>query len=394
MRPLDTIALALRMFQTRRTRTLLTILGVAIGIATVHLLVSFGYGLQETVLRRIASTDALLSLDVTIARDSENGNLTLQTIAAIDGIDDVSRLRHVQGHVRTDSVSAETALLFIDSSYPRYAGMSLEQGRFFSDGTSEAVLSSAGVRLLGLSKEEILEKAIIVQSAAVKDVESGSGARTSRLWSGTYVIVGILKQDNQSQLYLPFSALPKATSDFPDRLKVGSRQSLPAVREKLTELGHTVASISDVIEEADKIFRIIQIVLAVFGIVALFVSSIGMFNTMTVTLLERTQEIGIMRAIGMSRGGIRMMFLIESMLMGFLGGFLGIAISLITSSALNAALNGVAVRFGGESLDLFSSPWWFTALIILCSTFIGLCTGIFPSRRAAKLNPLDALRYK
>ena len=131
-----------------------------------------------------------------------------------------------------------------------------------------------------------------------------------------------------------------------------------------------------------------------FGCIALIVSAIGMFNTMTITLLERTEEIGIMKSIGASNSMISWMFIMEATIMGFLGGLVGVIIGWLEGEILNLLINLVAAHFGGESVSLFYSPWWFVAAVIAFSAFVGLLTGLVPARRAAKIDPLEALRYK
>jgi len=115
---------------------------------------------------------------------------------------------------------------------------------------------------------------------------------------------------------------------------------------------------------------------------------------MTITLLERINEIGIMRAIGVTKRDIRSLFLFESMVIGFLGGLSGIIIGLLGGTAVNFIINILAKNLGGVALDLFYAPPWFMIFIIVSSSLIGLLTGVYPSQRAGSLNPLDALRYK
>ncbi|MBT4849458.1 ABC transporter permease [Candidatus Parcubacteria bacterium] len=155
-----------------------------------------------------------------------------------------------------------------------------------------------------------------------------------------------------------------------------------------------VSSLSDTIEQANKIFGIVQLVLGLFGLIALIVSAIGMFNTMTITLLERINEIGIMRSIGVTKRDIRYLFLFESMVIGFLGGLSGVIIGFLGGELVNLFFNLLAKNFGGQTFDLFVSPSWFIIFIMVFSTLIGLVTGIYPSKQAASLNPLEALRYK
>ena len=134
--------------------------------------------------------------------------------------------------------------------------------------------------------------------------------------------------------------------------------------------------------------------LALFGGIALIVSAIGMFNTMTVTLLERTNEIGIMRTIGASPSSIKVLFLSESIVMGFLGGIVGIIIGVGGGTLINFLLNTLATRMGGMAISLFRFPLVFLSFIAIFSAVMGFFTGVFPARRASSLNPLDAIRYK
>jgi putative ABC transport system permease protein len=119
-----------------------------------------------------------------------------------------------------------------------------------------------------------------------------------------------------------------------------------------------------------------------------------MFNTMTVTLLERTKEIGIMRTLGASPNDVKYLFVSESVIVGFLGGVSGIVMGVALGLAVNLFLNIVAGQFGGKSVSLFSFPLTFLAFIAVFSAAVGYLTGIFPAKRAAKLNPLDAIRYE
>ena len=124
------------------------------------------------------------------------------------------------------------------------------------------------------------------------------------------------------------------------------------------------------------------------------VSAIGMLNTMTVTLLELTKEIGIMRTIGASPNDVKYLFVSESVVVGFMGGVTGILMGVIFGETINVFLNFIAGQFGGKAVQLFSFPLNFLTFIAVFSAAVGYLTGIFPAKRAAKLNPLDAIRYE
>jgi len=197
-------------------------------------------------------------------------------------------------------------------------------------------------------------------------------------------------------VYINSKALVELKIDKFSQTKVRclNQQVMGVIRDNILNEGLLVSSLSDTVDQANQIFSIVQIVLMLFGVVALAVSAIGMFNTMTITLLERTQEIGIMKSIGASDGGVSMMFIMESTIMGFLGGLCGVFLGFLGGQIFNRIINLVASRFGGESVNLFYSPVWFVAGIIIFSAVVGFITGFVPARRASKIDPLDALRYK
>ncbi len=177
-------------------------------------------------------------------------------------------------------------------------------------------------------------------------------------------------------------------------MRVFKEENISAVTDTLIEKGFFVSSLSETIEQANKIFKGIQMALGFFGAIALFVAAIGMINTMTVTLLERTNEIGIMRATGASRKDILLLFVSESTAMGLFGGISGLIIGVLGGKLFNWIINILAGMFGGESVNLFYYPLWFIVTLIVVSTLVGAIAGFIPGRKASKLDPLDALRYK
>ncbi|MBI2577768.1 MAG: FtsX-like permease family protein [Candidatus Wildermuthbacteria bacterium] len=217
-------------------------------------------------------------------------------------------------------------------------------------------------------------------------------------FSEGYKGMGVIEDDFSGFAYIPLRAIEGEgvliQKYSQAKVKVSETKYMEEIRGRIIEMGFMVSALAETVDEANKVFTVIRIILAVFGLIALFISAIGMANTMTVTLLERTNEIGIMKSIGASNKDIGLMFLMESLVMGFLGGVGGIGIGFVGTEIFNGILNLVARGFGGQSIDLFYTPPWFLAFVMVFSTFVGFATGIFPARRAAKMNPLQALRYK
>ena len=399
MGTLDLISLSIRMFKNRPLRTFLTVLGVSVGIGTVLFLVSLGYGLQKTILSRITTADSLLSLDVSPGA----GNLItladkdVEEISQIKEVKEVSLALQLTGQLTVNNLTGDGLVQAVDPSFFRLSGLKVGQGQMFvSDDKYEAVISSAGAQLFNLEPEQVIGKNVSLILFVTKMSEEGFEEVEMVKRDKDYKIVGVIEDENTNYVFIPRQTISDLGISQYDELKVkvSANEHIGGVRDEIINKGFLVSSLSDTIDQANKIFRIIQIILSLFGLIALIVSAIGMFNTMTITLLERINEIGIMRAIGVTGRDIRLLFLMESAIMGFLGGVGGIIVGYLVSEIANVGINVLARIFGGQALDLFYNPPWFIAVIIIFSTLIGFITGIYPSNKAGKLNPLTALRYK
>ena len=399
MRLLDTFSLATRMFKNRPMRTALTVLGVSIGIGTVLFLVSFGYGLQNTILSRITTEDSLLSLDVNpgISGLVELNQQSLNEFSQIEGVRELSRLVTYSSQIILNDLTGDGLVNIIDPSFFRLGGILVSAGDYFAENDNDgAVISSAAAQLFNLGNEDILGQKIkltlFVPSENAEGFEEIEVVETEK-W---YTVRGVVNDDNTSYVYVSIDSLAGLEIAKYDQVKLMavSNDVIESIRNAIIERGFLVSSLSDTIEQANKIFQIVQIILFSFGFVALIVSAIGMFNTMTIALLERINEIGIMRSIGITKKDIRRMFLLEAVIMGFLGGIGGIAVGFIAGELVNIGINVLASNFGGQPVDLFYSPIWFVSTVTFFSSVVGFLTGIYPSMKASRLNPLDALRYK
>lgn len=374
-------------------------LGVGVGIGTVLFLVSLGYGLQNVILSRITTADSLLSLDVSSGTSGliELDNKSIEDIAKIPEVAEVSPVANFTSQITLDNFTGDGAVYTTEPSFFRLSGIIPQYGKQFGDNeNNSAIISSATAKLFNLEPEKILGKQISLSLFLPKVNAEGFEEVDIKELDKKFAITGVIDDENMSYAYIPRNSIPDVEISKYDllKVKVSSSDSMEKVRNEIINKGFLVSSLSDTIEQANKIFKIIQIILALFGLVALVVSAIGMFNTMTITLLERINEIGIMRSIGLTKKDIKKMFLVESILMGFLGGVGGVAIGYLAGELANIGINMLAKNFGGQAFDLFYRPVWFVMAIIIFSTFIGFLTGLYPSRRAARLNPLEALRYK
>lgn len=177
-------------------------------------------------------------------------------------------------------------------------------------------------------------------------------------------------------------------------VKVDESNNVEEVLQTIQNMGYRAEANKEWLEEIEKEFMIIEAVLGGIGAVSMLVAAISIANTMTMSIYERTKEIGIMKVLGCGLGNIRSMFLAEAAFIGFLGGLAGIGLSYL----LSFVVNRVAPSFVSESMDLAEGaqisqiPPWLVLVAIIFSTIIGMIAGFFPAQRATKLSPLAAIR--
>jgi putative ABC transport system permease protein len=381
-------------------RTWLTILGMGVGTGAVVSLVGLGFGLQNIMLEQIVFGETLLSLNV-----SPPGSQTLEldddAVAQFQGlqqVEDTAPRASYAALITYQDLTGNVMLQGVSPAFFRYAGIQMEEGEAFSEdegrsASNEILITSAMLQLFEVDEPSaVIGETVSFRVFVPRD---GGGEREVEI-DKEYRIRGVTSNENNIAALMQLEELRRHIEiQTYDRVqvKVADNNSLDGVEQSIIDMGYNVSSLSETVEKANKIFFGMQVVLAAFGSIALIVSAIGMFNTMTVTLLERTGEIGIMRTQGASSTDIKILFIAESVIVGFLGGLAGIAIGGGVGIGLNTLLNFVASQFGGQAVTLFSFPPLFLVFIAVFSAVVGFLTGVFPARRAAALDPLDAIRY-
>ena len=402
MRVVDLAQLSTRMFKTNPMRTWLTILGMGVGTGAVVMLVGLGFGLQQIILEQIVFGETLLSLGVssTGSHSIVVNDQAVTEMKKIPHVQDVSPLARFPALIKYKGLTGNLFLQGAEPAYIRYSGLSASAGTVFTDADAgndtEVMISPAVIKLFGIDKpdqiigQQVSFKLLIPAPGKPDQVDEVPIDKTFR-------VKGVTKEDSVLNALIMLPELRKyvGINEY-DRaqVRVESSDFLAVTEKALIDKGFRVTALSKTVEQASKIFQGIQAVLAAVGSIALTVSAIGMFNTMTVTLLERTKEIGIMRTIGASPTDIKLLFVSESVLVGFLGGVSGIVMGVGFGLIMNLALNILATNFGGKAVALFAFPAWFLIFIAVFSALVGYLTGIFPARRASLLNPLDAMRYE
>jgi putative ABC transport system permease protein len=192
--------------------------------------------------------------------------------------------------------------------------------------------------------------------------------------------------------------ISRAASDQPVYSSISVRVKNPAqvqvVEDAIKKMGFNTFSILDANRGLQQFFKILDLFLGIFGSLALAVSSIGIVNTLVMAILERRREIGIMKAIGASDGDVKKLFFAEAGAMGILGGVVGVALGWAIGQVINLGTNIYLKREGLTPEHFWSVSWWLVLFAVLFSFLVSLVSGLYPAGRAARLDPVQALRYE
>ncbi len=192
--------------------------------------------------------------------------------------------------------------------------------------------------------------------------------------------------------------MARAASNQPVYSSISVRVKNPAqiqtVEDAIKKMGFTTFSILDASRGLRQFFAVLYAFLGIFGSLALMVASIGIVNTLVMAILERRREIGIMKAIGASDGDVSLLFLTEASAMGVLGGVFGVALGWAIGQVINFGTNVYLRRQSLPPEHFWAVPWQLVAGAIVFAFVVSLLSGLYPANRAAKLDPVQALRYE
>lgn len=188
---------------------------------------------------------------------------------------------------------------------------------------------------------------------------------------------------------------PFTTNGYPGfTVGVDQTSNTETVAAAIRKLNVGAVTAQSFIKTQLSVFKIISFVLGGIGGIALLVAAIGVINTMIMSILERTREIGVMRAVGAKRVTVSLLFTIEAALLGFWGGVLGVLAGYGLTRLSNVLINKQLAQNGVNAHNIIGLPMWLVASVVIITTIIGLLAGLYPARRAAKLDPVEALRYE
>ena len=259
----------------------------------------------------------------------------------------------------------------------------------------EIVVNQSVLQLLSIDENDAIGKELSLSLVVVGELLEDPNVRIESA-PLNYKIVGVIPDEGTPIIYVPFMDVRSLGVNKYSQLKVIAKDnnSLRDIRTTIESAGYGTVSVSDTVAQIDSLFSNFRLLLSVLGLVALSVAALGMFNTLTVSLLERTREVGLMKAMGLKSDEVKSLFLTESMIMGLYGGILGLLLGIGLGKLLSLILSALSVVKGVGFVDVSYVPLSFVVFVIFLSILVGIATGYYPAKRATKISALNALRYE
>jgi putative ABC transport system permease protein len=450
----DSVELAARNLRESVLRNSLTTVGIAVGVASLVAMLSLGIGLQRLASRRLKTSGLFDTVVVTSRRDMRSFNREQETNgpapAESPELDESARrkIENISGvaeaypdlrfitELRYDEkphLTMVAGLAFSAKDSDSFEGM---QGRFFSSPDAHEVIiqKAFAAELLGKASQrgpdetQVSEvaKPLVGKKIVMRYNErtSAGGGPDSAAFSVIshelpMTIVGVTDLDPDSmrgaaraRLFVPeklleglhamqaydFRDTTRATSSEPVYgtliARVSGASKVDSVEQAIKKMGFNTFSILDATKSLRRFFAILDLFLGIFGSLALTVASIGIINTLVMAILERRREIGIMKAIGASDEDVRGLFFAEAGAMGLLGGAVGVGLGWLIGRVINFGTNVYLSRQGFPPEHFWAVPWWLVVFALGFAFLVSLLSGLYPASRAAKLDPVQALRYE
>jgi len=389
----DLVPLAWSALRRNRLRSALTIGAIAFGVSVMVYLVALGVGLENLTVGSVLRSSTLLSFDVTsFNEDIQPLNQTaLAQIQKIPGVQEALPRLSLSGTVSFDNKQAPVTIWGVDPDYfATNDANPIEVGEPYVDGENDSMLvSTSFLKLFGLNQD----KTPLITFNVQLDDTYGTIPPIDNL-----SVRGVVTDDNAISIYMPrkyLESIITVPQDYQDiKVLVNNLSQIEPTSNQVIADGYKVTTVVDTVSQIKQVFGYIQWTMAVLGAIAIIVASIGMFNTLTVSLLERTHEIGIMKALGIKKGDVRRLFLAEALLIGILGGVVGILAALLMQQLTIFIFQLLAIIAQGTVPQLFINYWYLPLGALIFSMFIAMLTGFYPASRAAKLNPIEAIKHE
>jgi putative ABC transport system permease protein len=453
----DLTELAARNLREAALRNSLTTLGIAVGVASLVAMLSLGVGLQELASTRLSRSGLFDAVFVTTMSNmrafggpprpeaaSTQPTRRLdddarQQLAKIKDVVEVYPEVRFPTEVQFEGEPYMTNVAGIPASARADGAFDEMKGTFFSGPeANEAILQIEFARELSKQTDSLIGKELVLRYAEKQALPADDGAGKSAAnhadaddasaSAGFSLvpremklrIIGVVETEpatgfggfGRGRLLIPLQIAQNLRIAQPTDLRgmlrgetgkpsyesltvrVSAPKAVQGVEDSIKQMGFGTFSILDATKNLRLFFTVFDLLLGIFGSLALTVASLGIINTLVMAILERRREIGILKALGAADRDVQRLFFAEAGAMGLLGGVLGVGLGWLIGRALTFGTNVYLRRQELPPIDLSSIPWWMVAGAIAFSFFVSLAAGMYPASRAARLNPVEALRYE
>jgi putative ABC transport system permease protein len=458
MKTRDLTDLALRNLRESFLRNALTTLGVAVGVASLVAMVSIGVGLQELANKRLSQSGLFDTIVVTAKNNfrgpggpprSESNKddgkpprvldeAARHEIEKLPNVIEVYPQVRFFTEVRFSNKPFATVVAGMPDSSKNSGSFDGMVGNFFSSSTAnEAILQIEFAKDLSPNNTSSLVGQELVLRYAERQALPASAGNTAPAFAtapdspggGFSVvpkelrlkIVGIVETEpaqgfggyGNARLLMPLltaSTLRAAqVTDLRDivrdsnankttypslSVRAKSPSQIAALEASIKAMGFGAFSLLDASKSLQTFFTVFDLLLLIFGSLALAVATLGIVNTLVMAILERRREIGVLKALGAADSDVQQLFFVEAGVMGFFGGIFGVLFGWLIGRALTFGTNIYLKRQSLSSIEVTSVPWWLIIGSVIFAILVSLAAGLYPASRAAKLNPVDALRYE
>jgi len=432
----DMTELAVRNLRESILRNSLTTLGVAVGVASLVAMLSLGVGLQQLASSRLTKSGLFDSVFVTPKLNMRGGPPSMASqqgetrLLDEDARQEISKLPNVIevfpqvrffSEVRFNDKPFATMVAGMPQSSKASGAFDGMQGNFFSgESAEEAILQVEFAKELSTDTASLVGKTLSIRYAERHQLEDGSGGFSIVPKEKELRIIGVVETEpaagfggyGNGRLLIPLGAALslRATqvNDLRDAVRGGpskptfasltvrakSPSHVDAIEAAVKKMGFGAFSLLDASKSLRIFFSVFDLLLGIFGSLALAVATLGIVNTLVMAILERRREIGVLKALGAADSDVKRLFFVEAGVMGLAGGVGGVLFGWLIGRALTLATNIYLKRQQLPSVEISSVPWWLILGAILFAVLVSLVAGLYPASRAAKLNPVEALRYE
>ncbi|KAB3532426.1 FtsX-like permease family protein [Alkaliphilus pronyensis] len=401
MNLLENIRMAVSSIKTNKMRTLLTMLGIIIGISAVVAISAIGNGGKYQIQKSLEQfgTNRLMvfmnwSNDDPITHRDFINDRDIEAIRQIAGVEAVAPIYEERSTIKVEDKDQDVLLVGANTDTEIINNVEMLYGRYITNQDNESYANT--IVLSDKDAKDIFGKTEVIGEAITLNTYRGPV---------DFRVVGVYKQEDSpfgsaisggtAQVYVPINTILRVynqTVYYGVNLKIQDRNEMDRIGERAISLlerlhnnkdKYRTFNLEQALEAANSVIGTITTVLAFIAGIALLVGGIGIMNIMLVTVTERIREIGVKKAIGAKRIEILFQFLTESAIISFTGGLLGIVFGFLLATAASSFLQLPPLISAREVL-----------VSAVLSISIGILFGVYPANRAAKLDPIEALRYE